>query len=91
MKKLKVEHLVNKDILDKLELSDEFLFRELARKVIVDMDFEDLQKIMSFTKTDPYSEESKNILLYSTDRYVTELIKRLMNNKTVLFEANMNI
>ena len=91
MKKLKIEHLVNKDILRKYELSDEFLFRELARKIIVDMDFEELQKIMSFTKTDPYSEESKHILINSTDEYLKERIKRLMNNETVLFEANMNI
>ena len=60
--KNRVQKQVMPETLALNSITDEYMFRELARKMVSDMPYEDLQKIMSFTKTDPYSEHSQKAL-----------------------------
>ena len=80
------------EILAKHELTDEYMFRELARKMVNDMPYDDLQKIMTFTKTDPCSEHSKKALRdRSAPDWLKSQIRILREQDVVLFEVDCTV
>lgn len=48
----KIEAVLTKEKLQKEGLSDEYIYRELAFKLIKEMDFNDLSKMFNFKKSD---------------------------------------
>jgi len=74
------------------EITDEYLFRELARKLINDLSFEDLSKLIKFTKTDPFTRDGIKLMRDSTiSPYEKERINLLRARGVILYEAEVNV
>jgi len=72
------------------------LFRELAIKIVADIPFTELQKLMKFKKTDPFSSESEEILQDTNQdsnvlNYEHIKIKLLQEQNLLLFEAECDL
>lgn len=60
---------INRDTFKESHLTEEDLFKEMARKLVSEIPIEELKKIIKFTKNDPLdklSEEHKMHILAST-------------------------
>jgi len=83
---------VKKETLQKSEIKEEHLFRELAIKMVKEMPFEELTKLMEFKKIDPNSQEVVQKLL---DRNTSEAEKtklmRLRQERLFEFSANVDL
>ena len=74
-----------------LNFTDEFFFRELAISMMRKMPISEIEKILSFTKTDPLSKESiYKINAFDTDGYERIKLKRLFERNLILYEAEIN-
>ena len=72
------------------QLTDEYLFRELARKLINDLSFEDLSKLIKLTKTDPFTQDGIKLMRDPTiDIREKERINLLRARGVILYEAEV--
>ena len=75
-------------IAENYKISDERIYRKLATKMVNDMPINELSKLIKFTKIDPHSQHSDDIL---SDPYSPECDKRLIwqlrKRDVVLYEA----
>lgn len=73
-------------------VTDEYIFRRMAARVVEDMPFEDLQRMISLKKIDPESEQS-NLALMSpiVPSWVKKQIIELRQDKLIKYEAEVII
>ena len=57
-----IEVKVNPEMFEHTSMTEEMLFRELARKMVTEMPIDDLKKLIKFEVIDPFSNESKFML-----------------------------
>lgn len=92
--KNRAEIKVTRECLESGDIPEEHLFRELAVKIISSMPMDELQKIISFKKIDPFSREIDKELVYS-DSYqsdeMSKIIYMMRQEDVVLFQASCNL
>ncbi|AGO48444.1 hypothetical protein Phi10:1_gp104 [Cellulophaga phage phi10:1] len=85
--KYKCETKVTKELLDSGKINDEYLFKDLARKIVSEMTLESLKELFKLDKIDPNSEKSKYILINSADEFEVNRILQLRDCGLILYEA----
>ena len=80
---------VTPELLNSTKVNDEYLFRDLASRMVSGMPLEELHKLINFTKIDPNSEESLNVLRNSTDRLKIDQIRQLRHERVILYCAEV--
>jgi len=72
-------------------ITDEDIFRNLAKKMVAEMPFEELSKLLKFTKLDPNSSESEaKILDPNISKNERERLMGLKKEQVILYEAEFN-
>lgn len=89
--KNRCEVKVTPELLNNTQVNDEYLFRDLARKMVSEMPLEELYKFIIFTKIDPNSNESEKVLRKSTDRFEIEQIHQLRSERVILYCAKVDL
>jgi len=84
----KLEYKVTTDFYNQPHVTDEVIFRDLARKMVSDIPLEDLKKIIKFKKLDPNKPEEWS-MDYKTDDYQIDQLIWLERNKLILFTAEI--
>ena len=88
----KVEVRVTPELIEYTAVNDEYIFRELARKMVTQMPVNELKKLIKFTKTDPNTQESrKKINDYLTDEYERHRLIMLESQQIILYEAEVSL
>ncbi len=82
---------VTPELLENTIVNDEYLFRDLARKIVSEMPLELLRDLIKIDKIDPYSEESENVLRYSSNRHEIERILKLRDERVILYSAEVEL
>ncbi len=83
---------VTRELLKNSAVNDEYFFRDLARRLVSDMEIDELHKMIQFNKTDPYSEESKKIMQdYSQPQWKREQITSMRQQGVLLYEAKVGL
>ena len=73
-------------------ITSEQIFRELTMKMVKEMPFEELQKLITLKMIDPNSEESiKKIQDADTDDVERQFLRSLRHQQVILFEAEVNL
>jgi hypothetical protein len=74
------------------EITDEYLFRQLTIRLINDLSFEDLSKLIKFTKTDPFTRDGIKLMRDPTiDPHEKERINLLRARGVILYEAEVSV
>lgn len=74
------------------ELKDETIFREHAYRLLNDMSFEELGKLFKFKKTDPFTEESIQLMRNpETPSHIRERLLHLNVEGMLEFETSIRI
>lgn len=68
-------------------INDEFIYRQLANRIISDMPIYDLMKLIEFKKIDPNNKDFRSKM----HEYDPNQINRLTNEKLILFSASIII
>lgn len=82
---IKTQVEVTREFLKDSVISEEQIYRDLAHRLIKEMPFEALSKIIQFNKINPNDPNSENHLLNK------ELYIKLKNRELILFEARLDI
>ena len=86
----KVEVRVTPEFIEYTAVNDEYVFRELARKMVSEMPADELKKLIKFTKTDPNTQESmekiNDPLTAEHERHRLRMLKR---QQIILYEAEV--
>ena len=86
----KTEVLVSREFLSNSEITDEQIFRDLCQRIVNDIPFSELNKLIRFTKTDPNSEASIKMMKdFRTSDFERERLLRLQLQSVVLYEAEI--
>ena len=73
-------------------VSDEYFFRQLAQGIVKEMSFEDLKKLIKFSKIDPNSEHSKKQLTdMNCPTWKKEKILKLSQENVILYTAKCEL
>jgi len=87
----RVEVKVTRELLANSPIADEYLFRELAKKMVSEMPASELNKLIKFTKTDP---DSKDVLDkihdFRTSDAERHRLMMLQRDQVVLYEAEVS-
>ena len=89
--KNRCEVKVTLELLNSTKVNDEYIFRDLARKMVSEMPLDELHKLINFTKIDLNSIESEKALLNSMDRLSFEQILQLRNERVILYCAEVDL
>jgi hypothetical protein len=89
--KNRCEVKVTPELLNNTKVNDEYLFRDLARKMVSEMPLDELHKLISLTKIDPNSDESEKVLRNSMDWFKIEQIHQLRNERVILYCAKVDL
>ena len=89
--KNRCEVKVTLELLNSTKVNDEYIFRDLARKMVSEMPLDELQKLINFTKIDLNSVESEKVLRNSMDRLSFEQILQLRNERVILYCAEVDL
>jgi hypothetical protein len=68
-------------------IKDEYIYRELAHRIISDMPIYDLMKLIEFTKIDPDDKDFRSKM----HEYDLNETRRLINEQLILFKASIEI
>jgi hypothetical protein len=79
------------EVLNNTLINDEYLFRNLARKMVSEMPLAELHKLINLTKIDPNSNESDKVLRESMDRFRIEQIHQLRSEGVMLYCAEVDL
>ena len=79
------------EVLNSTKVNDEYIFRDLARKMVSEMPLDELHKLINLTKIDPNSVESEKMLRNSMDRFKIEQILQLRNERVILYCAKVDL
>lgn len=72
-------------------INDEYLFRQLAQKIVSQIPFDELKKVMELTKIDPNSNEIRaKINDYKTPEYERWHYIELQRRNVILYKAKTN-
>ncbi len=72
--------------------NDEYFFRELAIKMVSDIPFEELKKLIKLTKTDPRSQDSSfKINDYRTPGFEKQRLIMMRNQDVIEFKAEVDL
>ena len=77
---------VSSEFLNQSNITEEVIFRDLAKKILSDMPYEDLQKLFKFTKIDPTSYKLNNLERFDLD---IDEFNYLKNNRLIFFSAEV--
>lgn len=88
--RFRAEQEVSQRMLEDTDINDEYLFRELARKMVSEIPIKELHKLIKLTKTDPRSKESKEVF-YGFNELEKDKIVNLDQRGTVLYEGECDI
>ena len=88
--KNRCEVKVTPELLNNTQVNDEYLFRDLARKMVSEMPLKELHKLINLTKIDPNSEDSEKVLRESMDRFKIEQIHQLRSERVILYCAKVD-
>jgi len=89
--KNRCEVKVTPELLNNTQVNDEYLFRDLARKMVSEIPLDELHKLISLAKIDPNSDESEKVLRESMDRFKIEQIHQLRNERVILYSAKVDL
>jgi hypothetical protein len=90
--KNRTEIKVTQELLKQTSITDEHLYRDLARKMVSDMPIDELHKLIKFKKTDPFSPESISIIHnYSLPEHERIKICLLREQNLLLYEAQCDL
>jgi hypothetical protein len=89
--KNRCEVKVTPELLNNTQVNDEYLFRDLARKMVSEIPLEELHKLIKLTKIDPNSDESEKVLRENMDRFKIEQIHQLKSQGFILYCAKVNL
>ena len=89
--KNRCEVKVTPELINRTKVNDEYIFRDLARKMVSEMPLDELHKLINFTKIDPNSVESEKVLRNSMDRLKIEQILQLRNERVILYCAEVDL
>ena len=67
-------------------ITDEYLFRELVRKIVSEIPIDELHKLIKLTKTDPRAKESIEVM-HGFDELEKEKIRNLDQRGCISYEA----
>jgi hypothetical protein len=70
-----------------MTINDEYIYRELAHRIISDMPIYNLMKLIEFTKINPDDKDFRSKM----HEYDPNEIRRLINEKLILFRASIDI
>jgi hypothetical protein len=88
----RVEVKVTPELIANTPVNDEYLFRELARKMVTEMPAVELNKLMKFTKTDPRTREFRDkINDYKTPEDERHRLIMLERQQVILYEAEVSL
>jgi hypothetical protein len=88
-KRYKAEARISEYVFETVKLfSDEVAFRELATKLVKEMEFKDLENLFSFTKTDPKAILKSRIRL---PEYEYDKARELLDQRCVLYEIEVAV
>jgi len=79
------------DFLSSNQVDDSYCFRHVALKLVGEMTIAELHKLIQFTKIDPDSKESVQILSSRTDSFKSREINELRDEGVVLFCAKVDL
>ena len=86
-------HSVEENFTDNLfkysEITDDYIFRHLAHKIISEITMDELNKIFNFTKIGPNSKEVYDVC--GNDNDMRKKIEYLKRNKLISFKAKVII
>lgn len=77
---------VSSEFLNQSNITEEVIFRDLAKKILSDMPNENLQKLFKFTKIDPTSYKLNNLERFDLDIHEFNYLK---NNRLIFFSAEV--
>ena len=77
---------VSSEFLNQSNITEEVIFRDLAKKILSDIPYEDLQKLFKFTKIDPISYKLNNLERFDLD---IDEFNYLKNNRLIFFSAEV--
>ena len=89
--KHRCEVKVTPELFKNTKINDEYLFRDLARKMVSEIPLDELHKLINLTKIDPYSDESEKVLRNSMDWFEIKQIHQLRNEKVILYFAKIDL
>ena len=89
--KNRCEVRVTPEVITITKANDEYIFRDLARKMVSEMPLDELHKLINFTKIDLNSVESEKVLRNSMDRLSFEQILQLRNERVILYCAEVDL
>ncbi len=88
----RLELKVTPELLANSAVNDEYLFRELARKMVSEMPAEELNKLMKFTKTDPNTSEVRaKIHDRRTNKHERLRLIMLEQQQLILYEVEVSL
>ena len=79
------------ELLNNTKVNDEYIFRNLARKMVSEIPLDELHKLINLTKIDPNSVEIEKVLRNSMDRLKIEQILQLRNEGVILYCAKVDL
>ena len=83
---------VDRELLKQTTVDDEYLFRELARKMVTDMPINELKKLIRFNITNPFSDESEDIIRNPRQpRWKRNQLMFLQQKNVLLYEAECDL
>ena len=85
-----LEVKVNTEVLKHTGMTEEMLFRELARKMVTEMPINELKKLIRFEVIDPVNSENK-AMPYQDDIAFKDEIAFMRDNNLVLYKAECNL
>lgn len=90
--KNRLEVKIRPEILKENQINDEYIYRDLAVRMVKEMPIDELHKLIEFTKTDPNSEHSKRVL-WDEDYpdWQKRQIYQLRHEDVILYEAECDL
>lgn len=86
----KVEIKVTRELLANSPVNDEYIFRQLASKMVNDMPLEELKKLITFTITDPTTREARAKMNdVKTPEHERIRLMMLLHHNLILYEAEI--
>lgn len=83
---------VNSEVFTKSNLTDEIIFRDLAKKMVSGMPYDELCKLIKFSKLDPNSKKASDVLWSdATPKHEKDRIMLMRERLVILYEAECNL
>lgn len=82
---------ITRELLAHTSIDDEYLYRQLATRLIQDLPLPELKKLMKCTKVDPNTEENlKKLNSILTPEYERIYLRRLYDRQVIAYEVEID-